>query len=80
LEIIFGAVVAGIVQFLKKYSSNEYYTLGILAVISLVAAGIYTWLVVAGYWESVIGIIVLNLEYLSNGCFGLRLSYPYGVC
>lgn len=59
MEIIFGAAVAGIVQFLKQYSPNPYATLGILLGVSIVAAIIYTQLVAMGYWQSVVGILTI---------------------
>jgi hypothetical protein len=53
MEIIVGAIVSLIVQALKGRVGGEYATLGILAVLSLGTAGIYTALVAAGYWQTV---------------------------
>jgi hypothetical protein len=57
MEIIIGAIVSLIVQFVKGKNS-QYVTLAILAVLSLAAAGLYTVLVDTGYWDAVYGILV----------------------
>ncbi len=50
MEVIVGAVVSLLVQWLKsKWSQNEWQTLGIVLALSLVSAGIYTYFVQAGY-------------------------------
>lgn len=59
MEIILGVFVSGIIQFVKnKFALSEYATLAVLALIALAAAGIYTWLMAAGYWNSVYQILV----------------------
>lgn len=57
---IVGVAVSLLVQWLKTvFGTNEYKTLGVLAVVCLLAAWGYTWLVSAGYWQSVAAILVL---------------------
>jgi len=59
MEIILGVVVSGLIQWLKnKFKTGEYTTLLILAGVSLVGAGLYTWLSSAGYWEAVYTVLV----------------------
>jgi hypothetical protein len=59
MEIIIGAVVSCLVQFVKKYwGTSEYWTLGIVVVVSLVAAGIYTYLTAAGYWQAFAQVLI----------------------
>ena len=55
-----GVVVSFLVQWLKaKFEQeNEWKSLAVLAVISLVAAGGYTYLRDAGYWEAIVGILM----------------------
>lgn len=59
MEIIVGALVSLITQVLKQYSSSTYLTMGIVLVLSLIGAGVYTALVSAGYWQSFANILVL---------------------
>lgn len=60
MEVIIGALVSLIVEVLKKqFGTSEYKTLGVLLVISLVAAAAYTYLVTAGYWQTVASVLVL---------------------
>lgn len=57
--LIAGVVVSLLVQWLKKrFGTDEYKTLGVVAAVSLVGAAAYTSLVAAGYWESVLEILV----------------------
>lgn len=59
MEIFLGVVVSGLIQWLKnKYKTGEYVTLLILAGISLVGAGLFTWLSSAGYWDVVYNVLV----------------------
>ena len=54
MEILLGALVSVVSQLSKKvFGTGEYQTLGTVAGLSLVTAGLYTWLGSAGYWESV---------------------------
>lgn len=59
MEIVVGAAVSLLTQFLKQYSSNTYLTLGIVLILSLIGAGIYTFLVSAGYWQTFANVLVL---------------------
>lgn len=59
MEIIIGAVVSILVQWLKnKFGTDSFWTIGIVAVLSLAAAGIYTFLVAVGYWQEVVAIFI----------------------
>ena len=57
MEIIIPAAVALLAQYLKSYVNNQYATLGIVLVLSLIAAVVYVNLVDAGYWTSVLNIL-----------------------
>jgi hypothetical protein len=58
--IIIGSAVSLLVQWLKEqFGTQEYKTLGVLIVVSLVAAFIYTYLVAAGYWQTVAQVLVV---------------------
>lgn len=58
--IIIGAFVSLLVQWLKSVTNlGEYKTLAVVLLVSLVAAGVYTALVAAGYWETVASVLVL---------------------
>lgn len=60
MELILGSAVSLLVQWLKKkFGTSEWKTLGVLLVVSLVAAFAYTYLVTAGYWQTVAEILVL---------------------
>lgn len=61
MEVIFPAAVALLVQFVKQNSffDNEWKTLALVVVLSLVGAFGYTELVSAGYWQSFTGILVM---------------------
>lgn len=53
MEIILGSIVSLIIQALKKkFDTNTIGTLSGVVVLSLVAAFAYTYLVSAGYWET----------------------------
>lgn len=56
--IIFSVVVSILAQVLKKYSPNQWATLAIVAVLSIVGAGIYTALVSADLWQSALVVLV----------------------
>jgi len=59
MEVIIGAVVSCLVQVVKQYwGTSEYWTLGIVVAFSLVAAGIYTYLVAAGYWQAFAQVLI----------------------
>ena len=58
-EIIFAAVT-GLVQLLKKYSSNEYITIFMTVGISVVAAGIYVALQAANFWQTALEILTIS--------------------
>lgn len=60
MDIIFSAVVSLLVQVLKKYMPNEYFVLGLVAVLSIVAAGAYTALVSADLWQSALHILTIS--------------------
>lgn len=55
---IFGVAASILVQFIKQKTSSQWQTLFVLLGVALAAAGIYTWLLSAGYWESVAGVLV----------------------
>ncbi len=59
--VIVGVVVSFLVQWLKtKFGeTNEWKSLAVLAGVSLVAAFGYTYLVSAGYWESVANVLMV---------------------
>ena len=59
MEILFPVAVSLLAQWLKKFSPNEWATLGIVAVLSLVAAGVYTYLESSGYWQAFLNILVV---------------------
>jgi hypothetical protein len=59
MEIIIGPVVSLIVQLLKQRFTSQWQTLGILLVLSLAAAGLYTVLEAVGYWETIANILVM---------------------
>jgi hypothetical protein len=59
MEIILGVVISGLIEWLKtKFKTGEWVTLAILAGVSLVGAGLYTWLSSAGYWQAVYNVLV----------------------
>lgn len=53
MEIILGAAVSLLVQWLKSYGKNQWHSLAILLVVSLSASSLYTVLVATGYWQTV---------------------------
>lgn len=58
---IVGVAVSLLVQWLKKRAkteTDEYKTLGIVLALSLVGAWLYTAIVSAGYWESVLAVLL----------------------
>lgn len=59
MEIILGSAVSLVVEWLKsKTNLGEYKTLVALLIVSLVAAFIYTYLVAAGYWQTVASVLL----------------------
>jgi hypothetical protein len=59
MELILGAIVSVIAQFSKKiFGTGEWQTLGTVAVLSLVAAGVYQLLNAYDYWGSVQQILI----------------------
>ncbi len=56
MELLIGAVVSLLVQALKQKS--EWHALAIVALLSFVAAGLYNALVAAGYWETVLQVLL----------------------
>lgn len=59
MELVVGSIVSLIVGWLKKqFGTEEWKTLGVLAVLSLVAAWGYTYLNAVGYWETVLNVII----------------------
>jgi len=59
MELLIGPAVSLIVEWLKRvFGTSEYKTLGVLLVLSLVAAGIYTYLVTAGYWATTAEVLI----------------------
>lgn len=60
MELILGAAVSLLVQWLKSLTNlGEYAVLAILLAVSLIAAAGYTFLVSAGYWNTV-GAVLLT--------------------
>lgn len=60
MEIIIGAAVSLLVQWIKQKASNQWETLLVLLTVSLGAAGIiYAALVAVGYWGTVANILVV---------------------
>ncbi len=59
MEIILAVLVSALTQWLKQHMPNQYYTLGLVAVLSLVGAGIYTTLVDIGYWRGALQIMII---------------------
>lgn len=53
MEILIGAVVSVLMQFIKSKFGGEYVKLAILIILCLGAAGIYTALTLTGYWQTV---------------------------
>lgn len=60
MELLIVAVaVSLLVEWTKrKFGTDEYKTLAILAVASLIGAVVHTYLVAAGYWETVLSVLV----------------------
>ena len=60
MEFLTGAIVALVVQGIKKYGKLDmFWTYSLLAITSLVGAYVYIWLQSAGYWESVLQTLVV---------------------
>jgi hypothetical protein len=59
MEIILGAAVSLILQWLKQTFTSQWQTLSFLVILCLGAAGIYTVLVSAGYWETVGNVLII---------------------
>lgn len=58
MELLIGAAVSLLIQWVKKYGKNQWTTLLFLLIASLVASSLYTLLVDVGYWETVASIIM----------------------
>lgn len=59
MEYVLGVFVSIVVQGIKKYfGTDEYVTICVVAVLSLVSAGVYIWLVNAGLWEAFAKILI----------------------
>lgn len=58
MELIIGAGVSLLVQWLKGFTSNEWYTLLVLLGVSIAAAAGYTLLVNTGLWKTVADVLV----------------------
>lgn len=70
MELLIGGAVALFVQWMKtSMRLGEYQILAILMLVSLFAASVYTYLVSAGYWETVGGVIVL-----ASAWYGIVIS------
>jgi len=63
MEIIISAAVSLLVQYLKQYVNGEYAKLVILLLVSIGAATIYTYLVSAGYWQTVAQVLVTSSAF-----------------
>ena len=59
MEIIIGALVSLIVQGLKQKATSQWQTLGVLLLLSVAAAGLYTVFVAGGYWETIANILIV---------------------
>ncbi len=60
MEIIIGSAVSLFVQWMKnRLRTTEYGTMGITLLVSLAAAGVYTFLVDAGLWEEVAKVLIV---------------------
>lgn len=59
MEIIIGAAVSLLVQWIKQKTTNQIETLLVLLAVSLGAAGLYCALVAVGYWETIAKILVI---------------------
>jgi len=58
MDVIVGAVVSIIVEFIKKYFDVKgYITLLFVLVISIVAAGIYAFLVQTALWDKILPVL-----------------------
>lgn len=58
MEIILGAAVSLLVQWLKKYGQNQWHSLGILLVVAILASAGYTFVVATGYWQVLATVLV----------------------
>lgn len=59
MELIIGAAVSLLIQWLKeRMGTSEWGTLGILFLVSVLAAAVYTYLVNVGLWETVYNVLV----------------------
>lgn len=60
IELLLGALVSGLVEGIKKlFGTKEYITLAIVALLSIAAAGAYSYFVSVGLWESFYQILVI---------------------
>lgn len=58
MEILLGVLASGLVQLLKRYMPNQWFTLGLLGLISIALAAGYTLVVDTGYWPLVGSVLV----------------------
>lgn len=58
MEIIIGVGVSLLLQWLKSIFTSQWQTLGFLLILCVGAAGLYTVLVDAGYWDVVAKILM----------------------
>lgn len=58
MEYILGIAASLLVQWLKRYSNNEWATMGILLCVSVALSGLYLAFVAAGYWQTVAQILL----------------------
>lgn len=59
MELLIGALVSGLVEIIKKkFGSVTWLTYFIIAILSLIAAGVYQTISYFGYWEIVYKIVL----------------------
>ena len=60
MEIIIGAAVSLLVEWLKSMTTlSGWKTLAVVAAVSIIAALIYTYFVSAGYWQTVVQLLIV---------------------
>lgn len=59
MEIILGATISVLLQLIKGRIPGEWAKIGVLLVMCVGAAGLYTALVSVGYWETVANILMV---------------------
>ncbi len=59
MELVLGALVSLVAQFIKKQKDfGEWSSLATVFILSLGGAALYTWLSHAGYWEAVRQVLI----------------------